>query len=145
MIKTTECPGMRTRLAVRRRKSMLATRESSRSPAMKSVGSMKSAGAIEVVAIDEDSAVRNVAAVVEENSMTTPVVSPVSPAPAKPAEEADSKAEAKLKSRIRIPPWPDSDRLPVHEPWVIFRNVNNIRLGWFDHNSLPLLAHFFLR
>jgi len=67
--------------------------------AMKATASVKSAGAIEVVAIDKNSAVGNVAVVVEENSMTTPVVAPVSPAPAKSAKEADSKAEAKRDSR----------------------------------------------
>ena len=92
VIEAAECTGMRARLRMRC-ESMWATGESPRS------GSMKSTGAIEVVAIDENSAVGNVAVVVEENSMTTPVVSPVSPAPAKSAKEADSKAQAKRDSR----------------------------------------------
>src|SRR6202020_2285155 len=141
-----------------RRKSMLAAAKASGVSAMKTTGamkstaSMKSAGAIEVVAIDENSAVGNVAVVVEENSMPTPVVSPVSPAPAKSAKEADSKAEAKrdsraanVESRIRIPARPDSDGSSVHQPRVILRHVNNLRVGGFDHNGLPLLTYFLLR
>src|ERR1700685_702898 len=113
---------------------------------------MKSTGVIEVVAIGENSAVGNVAVVVEENSMTTPVVSPVSPAPAKSAKEADSKAEAKrdsraanVESRIGIPARPDSDGFSIHEPRVILRHVHHLRVGGFDHNGLLLLTYFLLR
>src|SRR3984957_17175590 len=147
-----------------RSESMLATAEASGVSAMKTTGavkptasvkspaSMKSSGAIEAVAIGENSAVGNVAVVVEENSMTTPVVSPVSPPPAKSAKEADPKAEAKrdsraanVESRIRIPSRPDSDGPSINEPRVIFRHVNNLRIGGLDHNGLPLLAYLFLR
>ena len=86
------------------------------------------------------------------NSVVMPVVSPVVPAPAKSAKEADSKAEAKRNSRagkvqswIPIPARPDPDGLSIHQPGVVLRHVNNLRIGWFDHNGLPLLAHFFLR
>jgi hypothetical protein len=152
MIKAAECAGVSSRLAVWRRESMLATGESSRSSAMKSVCSVKSAGAIEVVAIDENSAVGNVGIVVKNDAVAMPVVSPVVPAPAESAKEADPKPEAKLNSRtgekqpwIRIPARPDPDELSIHQPWVIFRHVNNLRVGWLDHNGLPLLAHLFLR
>jgi len=97
MIKAAECAGVSTGLAVWRRKSMLATRESSRSFAMKSagsvkpVGTVKSPGMIEVIAIDENSAVRDVCVVVVNNSVVMPVVSPVVPTPAKSAVESDSK------------------------------------------------------
>src|ERR1700680_1693076 len=151
MIKPAECAGVSAKLAVRRCKSMLATRESSRRSAMKSGCSMKSTGSIEVVAIDENSAVRYVGVMVVNNSVVVPIVSPVVPAPAKPTEEADCKAEAKrnprtgkVKSRIRIPTRPDPDGLSIHEPWVILGNVNHLRLGWFDHDGFPLLAHLFL-
>src|ERR1017187_938506 len=91
MIKAAECAGVSSRLAVGRRESMLAPGESSRSPAMKSVCSVKSAGAIEVVAIDENSAVGNVGIVVKNDAVAMPVVSPVVPAPAESAKEADPK------------------------------------------------------
>ena len=64
MIKATERARMGTRLSVWCRKSVLATRESSRSSTMKSVGPMKSTGAIEVVAIDDRSAMGDVRVVV---------------------------------------------------------------------------------
>src|SRR3984957_16214176 len=135
-----------------RSESMLATAEASGVSAMKTTGAVKPTGAIEAVAIGENSAVGNVAVGVEENSMTTPVVSPVSPPPAKSAKEADPKAEAKrdsraanVESRIRIPSRPDSDGPSINEPRVIFRHVNNLRIGGLDHNGLPLLAYLFLR
>ena len=127
------------------------TSPAGRAAAVKSTA-MKSAGAIEVVAIDENSAVGYVAVVVEKNAVMMPIITPVVPAPAIPSKEADSKAETKRNSRtgkkqswIRIPPRPDPDGLSIHEPWVIFRYVNNLRVGRFDHNGLPLLAHLFLR
>src|SRR5258706_7846029 len=158
MIEAAKCARVSARLPVWRRKSMLTTSESPRSSAMKSAGSVKpassmeSAAAIDIVAIDENSAVRDVGVVVVNNSVVMPVVSPVVPTPAIPPKEADSKAEAKcnartgnIESRIRIPARPDPDRLSIHEPGVIFRNVNDLRFGWFDHNGFPLLAHLFLR
>ena len=82
---------------MRRSKSTLATGEPSRPFAMKSagsvkpVGSVKSTGMIEGIAIDKNSAVRDVGVVVVKNSVVMPVVSPVVPAPAESAVEADSK------------------------------------------------------
>src|SRR6266851_1675842 len=130
---------------------MLAAGESSRS-AMRAACPVKCTRVIEVIAIDEYSAVGFVVAVVETNVMVMPVLAPVVPAPAKSTKEADSKAQAehnswtaKVKPRIRIPSRPDPDRLSIHKPWVIFRHVNNLRIGRFDHNGFSLLADFFLR
>src|SRR5580692_144622 len=158
MIKPAERAGVGTRLAMWRGKSMLAAAKASGVSAMKTTGAMKptasvkSTRAIEVVAIDKHSAAGNVAVVVEENSMTTRGVAPVSPSPAKSAKEADSKTEAKrdsraakVESRIRIPARPDSDGSSIHEPRVILRHVNHLRVGGFDHNGLPLLTYFLLR
>src|SRR5258708_39222141 len=110
------------------------------------------APAIEGVVISEDSAVGYVSVVVINDIVVMPVRSPVVPSPAKPAEIADSKAQAKRnsraaekQSRIRIPAGPDSDRLPIHEPWVIFGSVNNLRVGGFDQGAFSLIAHDFLR
>src|ERR1700688_3174852 len=120
---------------------MLATGDSSCPSAMKSAG-----------AIGENSAMGYIAVVVEHHSMTAPVGPPVPPAPAKPAEKANSKAESKcnaraanVQSRIRIPSWPYSNGRSIHEPRVIFRHVNDIGIGWVDHNGLAVLAHLFLR
>src|SRR5271169_1504392 len=113
---------------------------------------MESSGAIEIVAIDENSAVGDVGAVVEHDPVVVPIVSPVSPAPAKPAEKANSKAKIpcepwprEVQPGIPIPAGPDPDGLSIHEPGVVFGNVNNFRVSWFDHNALPLIAHVFLR
>src|ERR1700685_3897059 len=89
---------------------------------------------------------------VETNAVVMPIVSPVVPAPTVPTKKADSKAEANCNSRtikeeprIPIPVWPDPDGLSIHEPRVILRNVNNLRVGGFDHNCLSPLGYVFLR
>lgn len=128
--------------------------ESSSSPTTESTATMKSATvkstAVIESAVGENSAVGDVAAVVEHNSVT-PVVTPMSPTPAKATEEADSKAKAKLNSRnpkvksgIGIPAGPDSDGPSVNQPGIVFRNVDNIRIGRLDHDSFSFIADFFL-
>src|ERR1700722_5622636 len=121
--------------------------ESSCSFAMKSAGSVKSTGVVEVVAIDEDAAVGNVGVVVVNDAVVMPVISPVVPTPTKASVEANSKAQAKCNSGarkkqswIRIPARPDSDWLSVYEPRVILRHVNDFRIGWCNHDRLALLA-----
>src|SRR5450432_1007847 len=113
---------------------------------------MKSTRMIEVVAVDEDSTVGLVMAVVKTNVVVLPVVAPVVPSPAKSAKEADSKAKTKSnprarkkKSRVGIPAGPDPNRLAIRKPRIIFRNVNNLWVGRFDHNCLPIVGHLFLR
>src|ERR1700733_3978087 len=121
-----------------------------RSSAVKSAASIKPAYVIEA-AVGENSAVGDIAVVIEHNSVTAPIVSPMSPAPAKAAKQTDSKAKAKrnsrnskVKSGIRIPARPDSDGPSIHEPWVVFGNVNNLRVSRLDDDGLPLLADLFL-
>lgn len=117
-----------------------------RIPAPKSGSAMKPAvievpvRAIESVVIDENSAVRHEGSVVEDDMVVIPVGSPMVPAPAKTTKETDAKAEAKRNSWsgkvqpwIPIPAWPDADRLTIHEPGIIFRHVNDLRVGRFDH------------
>jgi hypothetical protein len=55
-------------------------------------------GAVEGVVINENSAVGDVRVVVENDSVSLPIVSPIVPTPAKAPEEADAKAEAKGNS-----------------------------------------------
>src|SRR6266478_7111064 len=131
---------------------------SARASALKSASTMESAAmigictrVIEGVVIGEDSAVGYVGVVVEHDSMAMPVVSPVVPAPAIAAKEADAKAQDKRNSRsgkiqpwIPIPAWPDPDRLSIHEPGIVFRHVNDLRIGRRDHNRLSLLGHLLL-
>src|SRR2546430_5154424 len=125
---------------------------------LKSVSTLKSATMLEVralaidgVVISEDSAVGYISVVVVNDIVVMPVRSPMVPTPAKSAKKADSKAEAKRNSRavkeqswIGIPAWPNPDGLPIHQPWVVLRHVNNLRVCRFDHNGLPLIAHVFL-
>src|ERR1700688_2784192 len=113
---------------------------------------MESTGPIEVVAIGKDSAVGYVGVAVEKNAVVVPIISPMSPSPAKTAKEANSKAKTKRdsrtgkkQSRIRIPAGPDPDRFSINEPRIILRHVNKLRVRGLDHNGLPLLVYFFLR
>src|ERR1700675_2344902 len=133
-------------------------RISSGAAALKSASTMKSASmiavrarAIEGVVISEDSAVRNVSVMVINDIVVMPVRPPMVPAPAEPAKIADSKAEPKRDSRaveeqswIRIPTWPNPDGLSKTNPGIILRHINNLRVGGFDHNGLPLIAYVFL-
>src|SRR5258708_20444583 len=109
------------------------------------------APAIEGVVISEDSAVGHISVVVINDIVVMPVGSPMVPAPAEPAKITNSKAKSKRNSRarkkqswIRIPARPDSDRLPIREPRVVLRNVNNLRAGGFDHNAFSLIPYVFL-
>src|ERR1035438_5698239 len=113
---------------------------------------MESTGAIEIVAIDENPAVGQVGSVFEDDPVIMPVVSPVSPPPAKTAKEAESEAEAprqtrprKVQSWIPIPAGPYPNGISIYEPGIVLWHVNNLRLGWFAHNGLSLLGPLFLR
>src|SRR5882724_9721504 len=127
-------------------------RTASRTPALKSSAMIEvPAGVVKGVVISEDSAVGYVGVVVVDDIVMMPIISPVVPAPAKTAEEADSKAETKRNTRsgkvqsgIPIPAGPDPDGLSIREPGIIFRNVNDLRVRGLDHNGLPLLSDVFL-
>ncbi len=60
--------------------------------------------AIKVVAIDEDSAVGDVAVMIEKDTVVIPIRSPVVPTPAKPAKEADAKA-IQTSPAWSVPGW----------------------------------------
>ena len=119
--------GMRCCGSARGYESMLRCRSvepgiSARAVALKSAATTKSVATIQVctrviegVVISEDSAVGDVAVVVEDDSVVMPVISPVVPTPAKAAKEADAETEAKRDSRpgkvqswIPIPAGPNS-------------------------------------
>src|SRR6266852_2379019 len=125
-------------------------RTSTRPAALKSASTMIEVcvRVIEGVVIGEDSAVGNVAVVAESDAVVMPIISPVVPSPAKAAKEADAKAETKpnsrsgkVQSRIPIPSRPDPDRLSIHEPGIVFRHVNDLRISRLDHDRLALLGH----
>src|SRR5271157_397611 len=147
VIETAKSSGMGAGLGVWRREAAFRGRKAS---AAGKATAMESTGAIEIIAIDENSAVGDVDAVVKHDPVIMPIVSPVSPPPSETAEEANSKAKApseprprEIQSRIPVPARPDSYGLSIHEPRVVFRNVNNLRVCGFNDDVWPLIAHVF--
>ena len=83
---------------------------------------------IEDVAIHEGSAAGDEDVVVEDDGVAMPVASPVVPAPAEAAEEADVEAHAERdarsgdeKPRIPIPSRPGDNGSSVHHPRIVLR------------------------
>ena len=107
--------------------------------------------AAKVVAIDDRSAVRDIVVVVVEHPVAMPVPSPVVPAPSKSTEEADSKSNTEEKSRAvikdsghRIPTRVGKDRISIHEPGIIGRDVDHVRVRRLDDNCVSLTRYIFL-
>src|SRR5882672_3903463 len=107
--------------------------------------------AVEVVVIHDRAAVGDISAVIEHRVMAVPVVSPVIPAPAKPAEEADSKSSteveswaAKKDSGHRIPTWVRHNRIPIHEPRIVGWHVNNVRVCRLNDDRVSLSRYVLL-
>src|SRR5438270_3977417 len=108
--------------------------------------------AIECLVIEKCSAVGFKVVVVKKNIVVVPVRSPMVPSPAKAAKETDAKTETEgnsrrrpIQARIPVPARPDAYRRSIHEPRIIFRHINDLGIGWFNHNGRSLLRHFFLR
>ena len=106
---------------------------------------------IEVVAIDDRSAVGDVGVVVVDHPMAMPVASPVMPSPSESSEEADPEANSKPNPWSRqedpwhgIPAWVCHDRLAIHEPRIIGRHVDDLRVGRFDDDRVALRCYLFL-
>ena len=106
---------------------------------------------IEVIAINDGSAMRDISVVVVNCSSAMPVVSPVMPAPSKSSEEADAEPDsksnprtAKKDSRHGIPAWIRDDRRSVHEPRIVGRHVNYLGVGWFDGDRATLSRYILL-
>ena len=105
----------------------------------------------EIVVIYECSAMRDVGVVVINYCPVVPVESPVTPSPPKPTEETQPESHAKTNSwsseiepRIRIPARPHSEWCAIHEPRIVLRDVDNIRVGGFDCDRLPLCCYVLL-
>ena len=106
---------------------------------------------VEVVAIDDRSAVRNVGVVVVDRCSAVPVVSPVMPAPPISSKKTEPEADSKSNPRSGqedpghgIPAWIRDDRLTVHEPGIIGRHVDHFRVGRFDDNRAALRRYLLL-
>src|SRR5260370_11437265 len=106
---------------------------------------------VEVVAIDDRSAVGDVGVVVVDYPVAMPVASPMMPAPPVSSEETDAEPDSKSDprsgkedSRLGIPAWICDDRLAIYEPGIISRNINDLRVGWFDDDGVALSRYLLL-
>src|SRR5580700_3152324 len=107
--------------------------------------------AIVVATVVKRIAARVIAIVIVDDGAAVPVGAPVSPAPAKTAEEADSESSseekvwpAKPDSGIGIPIRPRRYGIAVNDPRVVGRNVNNIRLRGLNDDGRTLSGHVLL-
>ena len=73
------------------------------------------------------------------------------PAPTKPSEETDPEAHSKSNPssgkedpRHGIPAWIRDDRVAIHEPGIIGRHVDNIRIGRFNDDCVALSCYLLL-
>src|SRR5260370_21601444 len=130
--------------SVRRRRPVEPLTSAAKSASVERVAMIEVA-VVEVVAIDDRSAVRNVGVVVVDRCPAVPVVSPVMPAPPISSKKTDAKADSesnphsgKEYPRHRIPTGIRDDRLTVREPGIIGMPVDRFRVGWFDDNRVAL-------
>ena len=112
---------------------------------------MAKVAVVEVAAIDDRSAVRDIRVVVEDYPAAVPVVSPVMPSPPKSSEEADAKSKTerdcgagKKDSGNWNPAGVGNNRCSVHEPRIIGRYVDHIRVGRFDDDRVALIGYILL-
>src|SRR5260370_26703221 len=106
---------------------------------------------VEVVAINDRPAVGDVGVVVVNHPMAMPVASPVMPSPTISSEETDAEPNSKSNprsgeedSRHGVPARIRDDRLAIHEPGIIGRYIDNLRIGWFDDDGVPLSRYILL-
>src|SRR5712664_1437466 len=155
VIKPTERPRARSRLKVRRRRPVEPLTCAAGPASVERVAVVEVAVieivVVEVVAINDRPAVGDVGAVVVNHPVAMPVASPVMPAPTISSEVADSKANSKSNprsgqedSRHRIPARIRDDRLAIHEPGVIGRYIDDLRIGRFDDDCVPLSRYLLL-
>jgi hypothetical protein len=149
MIEATESAGVHATLAVGRRESML-WRPTVKSSPMKPMIEPASAS-VEVIAINENSAVGHVAVVVEKDAVMVPIGSPMVPTPAKTTKKAKAEAEAKSNSGTRkvqtwipVPAWPHRNRRAIDKPRIVFRHVDHLGVGRFDHDRRSVVGHLLL-
>jgi hypothetical protein len=106
---------------------------------------MIEAAVVEVVAVNDGSAVGNIGVVVVDHPMVMPVPSPVVPSPTKSSKESDPESRAEVKpwaiekdSGHWIPTWVGDDGIAVHKPRIIGGNVDHIRISRFDDDRVAL-------
>ena len=114
-------------------------------------GAVIEVSAIKVVAIDDRSAVGDIRVVVVDYPVAMPIASPVMPAPTIPSEETDAEPDSKSDprsgkedSRHRVPARIGDDRLAIHEPGIIGRHVDHLRIGRFNDDGVRLSRYLLL-
>ena len=105
----------------------------------------------EIVAINDRPAVGDVGVVVVNHPMAMPVASPVMPAPTISSEETDAEPDSKSNprsgeedSRHGVPARIRDDGLAIHEPGIIGRYIDDLRIGRFDDDCVPLSRYLLL-
>src|SRR6266436_2268988 len=155
VIKATERSRARSRLKVRSRRPVKPRTSVARSASMERVAMVDVAVAeiavVEVVAIDDGSTVGDVGVVVVNHPMAMPVASPVMPAPTISSEETDAEPDSKSNPRSGkedslhgVPAWICDDWLAIHEPGIIGGHIDDLRIGRFDDDGVPLSRYLLL-
>src|SRR6267378_4942942 len=108
--------------------------------------------AVEVVAIDEGAAVRDISVVVEVHPVVAPIGVPVVPSPTESAEEADPPTNSERNPRADgveaggpEPAWVGDQRRTIDRPRVVFGHVDDPGVCRLDHDRLALRGDVFLR
>src|SRR5216684_1448131 len=155
VIKPTERPRARSRLKMRCRRPVEPLTCDARPASVECVAMVEVAVievvVAEIVAINDRSAVGDVGVVVVNHPMAMPVASPVMPAPAISSEETDTEPNSKSNprsgeedSRHGVPARIRDDRLAIHEPGIICRYIDDLRIGRFDDDGAPLSRYLLL-
>src|SRR5260370_39169927 len=110
MIKATESAGASTRRGMRCGESVLRGRAMEISPMEAAATTESTSGSIEVIAIDEHSAVGYIAVGIQKDTVVMPIRSPVVPTPTDPAKEADTKAGTRYQD------WPSQVKSRIPRP-----------------------------
>src|SRR6266851_3194536 len=144
VIKPTERPGACSWLKMRSRRPVEPRTSAVRSSSVERVA-MVEVAVVEVVAIDDRPAVGDVGVVVVDHPMAMPVRSPMMPAPPISPVEADSEADcvrwvqpAIPDSGILVPSRPRLYAISINQPWIIFRDVDDVGAGRLDDDGRVL-------
>src|SRR5208282_2022981 len=147
MVNSAKCTRPHSGSSSRRFISAIRTPASERS-AISSRASEAWPPAIIGAAIEKCRATRVVGRSVEEYSVVMPVHSPSMPSPAEPEKRSDRESDSKVEPRSAPPNarnvnpvGPRCNRISVHCPRIVRRNVNNLRIGGLDIDLAVFILH----
>src|SRR5437016_941225 len=155
VIKPTERTGTSSSLKVRRRRAVEPRTSAARSVSVERIAMVEVAAVAEITVgepvVTKIPAVGDPFMMIEECSTVMPVVPPVTPAPCKTSEEADSKSNTEGQSGAipqnpghRVPARVVNDGRPVDEPRIIGRHVDHLGVGEFDDDRVSLRRYLFI-